>query len=1047
MTHRRCPSLYNLFLNADEVVAIAQLGATQGCTEALFTLGDKPELKWPEAAEELKEMGFNNTIDYVHFVAQQVLLQTGLLPHINAGVMSEVDLRRLKEVSASQGLMLESLSPQLLMPGGAHHDCPDKEPVARLETLRAAGRAAVPFTTGILIGIGETRQDRLLALLAIRDMHEEYGHIQEVIVQNFRAKKGTAMYNHPEPDLEELLWTVSAARIILGSEMNLQAPPNLTPGVGETMTGLRASWAALIGAGINDWGGISPVTRDYVNPEKPWPHLGDLADVTASCGFHLLPRLPLYPEYLPLLSSKEFPLRKMSCKGDTTSATFQQQAQSSSPNMSPHLAGLPKAVTLFQGAPDGVAAASSSEEACWLFPGGGKDGILAAKAWLFPGGGKDGILAATLRHSDSTGYVRGSTWYAGLPDAGEEMSKTSFQAMQQRAHSSDSVNGSTSVPAEVDVPGPEVASNSNASSFATHYLQDYRDSGSESSSSPTATTTTTTTTTSSIQTAPYESCEDHPAGDTGAASSSTASTTTTTTTTSSIPKVRLSLNKAWSVSLSYNGIVQGLPGLAPPSHQVLSLLKEVMSFAEKVSSKNCSFEQEGQTQTGPEPHSGDVEVKLGGPWLSSFRKRKQQPILSHVNEAAASYKEQTLLQRSPSNPLGQEEVELLLRCRGADMDAVCAAADNVRRMLAGDVVTYVVNRNINYTNVCTLKCQFCAFSKGKAEEELRGLPYVVPLKEITRRTAEAWSRGATEVCMQGGIHPDFTGHTYLAILKAAKKGAPGVHVHAFSPLEVYQGASSLGIPLTEYLEMLKDAGLGSLPGTAAEVLDDSVRSTLCPDKINTQQWLEVVEAAHTVGLPTTSTLMFGHIEEGPSTWAKHLMEIRSVAERTGGISEFVPLPFVHMQAPIYLKGASRRGPTLRECVLLHAVARLALFPSITNIQASWVKMGPKHASALLASGCNDMGGVLMNESITRAAGAAHGQEMDPSRMEDVIRQAGRVPKQRTTLYGEPDPDQVLKSFQFCTSSYEASGMRSSENKQQWELDPLIFAKPGTKLVG
>lgn len=353
---------------------------------------------------------------------------------------------------------------------------------------------------------------------------------------------------------------------------------------------------------------------------------------------------------------------------------------------------------------------------------------------------------------------------------------------------------------------------------------------------------------------------------------------------------------------------------------------------------------------------------------------------------------------------------LLLTARGSDFEAVCRAANELRQRVCGDVVTFVVNRNINYTNVCTYACQFCAFSKGKAAEELRGAPYLLSLDEVARRTAEAWDRGATEVCMQGGIHPDFTGDTYLRLLEAAKSGAPDIHVHAFSPLEVQQGAATLGWPLHRYLAALRDAGLGSLPGTAAEVLDDAVRAVLCPDKLSSAEWLEVVETAHTVGLRTTSTLMFGHCD-GPSHWARHLALLRDLQKRTGGISEFVPLPFVHMEAPLYLKGRARRGPTLRECILLHAVARLALHPHVPNIQASWVKMGPQRAAQLLAAGCNDMGGVLMNESITRAAGAAHGQELSAARMEELIVSVGRRPMQRTTLYGTAPAGQAGKALE------------------------------------
>jgi len=324
-------------------------------------------------------------------------------------------------------------------------------------------------------------------------------------------------------------------------------------------------------------------------------------------------------------------------------------------------------------------------------------------------------------------------------------------------------------------------------------------------------------------------------------------------------------------------------------------------------------------------------------------------------------------------------------------------------------VSYVVTRNINYTNICYFRCQFCAFSKGKLSENLRGRPYDLALEEIQRRVVEAWERGATEVCMQGGIHPDYTGATYLAICRAVKEAAPKIHVHAFSPLEIWQGAATLGRSVRDFLAELRETGLGSLPGTAAEVLDDEVRAVICPDKIKTRQWLEVMEAAHSVGLPSTSTVMFGHVDR-PEHWARHLLRLRALQARTGGITEFVPLPFVPMEAPIYLKGRARSGPTYREAVLMHAVARLALHPLIPNIQTSWVKMGPEGAATCLRAGANDLGGTLMNESITRAAGAEHGQEMAPERMEALIRSLGREPRQRTTLYADAPVERVAASF-------------------------------------
>jgi FO synthase len=354
--------------------------------------------------------------------------------------------------------------------------------------------------------------------------------------------------------------------------------------------------------------------------------------------------------------------------------------------------------------------------------------------------------------------------------------------------------------------------------------------------------------------------------------------------------------------------------------------------------------------------------------------------------------------------LGESEIATLFTARGSDFSAVCQAADELRRARNGDDVTYVVNRNINYTNICTYGCKFCAFSKGRLSANVRDKPYDLDLEEVAERTRQAWERGATEVCLQGGIAPKYTGHTYLAIVEAVKIGAPDIHVHAFSPLEVWHGAGTLKLDLRDYLARLKDQGLSSLPGTAAEILDDEVRRVLCPDKINTDQWIAVMEAAHAVGLKSTATIMFGHLDQ-PLHWARHLIRVRDLQERTGGFTELVPLAFVHMESPVYLRGQARKGPTFREAVLMHAVGRLVLDRVIPNVQASWVKLGPEGAAACLAAGANDVGGTLMNESITRAAGAAHGQEMVATAIEAMIRGAGRTPRQRTTFYGVPPAGQ------------------------------------------
>ncbi len=700
------------YMTHAEILALARAGVEAGCKEALFTLGDKPELRYRVAREELESLGHETTLGYLAEAAELVFRETGILPHLNAGVMSLDDMAALRLVSVSQGLMLESLSPRLLEKGGPHHGSPDKRPEARLATIRAAGELAVPFTTGILIGIGETRIERIESLLALRGLHDEFGHIQEVIVQNFRAKPHTKLADAPEPSAEELLWTIAMARLIFPGDVTIQAPPNLSPGMLDR----------LIDAGLNDWGGVSPVTPDHVNPEAPWPHLDTLAERTADCGKTLVERLAIYPDY-----------------------------------------------------------------------------ALDGPRWLDPA-----FRTQVLRLLDADGLPRTDDWLTGAP-----------------------------------VPPPDL----------------------------------------------------------------------------------------W----------------AGPATPVTGEFADILKRA------------------------GD------------------------------------------GVDLSEADVTRLFGARGGEFAAVCAAADDLRRAVNGDTVSYIVTRNINYTNVCYFKCQFCAFSKGKMSENLRGKPYDLDQGEIIRRAREAWARGATEVCMQGGIHPEYTGETYLDICRAVKAAVPGMHVHAFSPLEVWQGARTLKLELAEYLVLLREAGLGSLPGTAAEILDDNVRAILCADKVNTAQWFEVMRAAHEAGFRTTSTIMYGHVE-APVHWARHLLRLRELQKETGGFTEFVPLPFVAEEAPIYLKGRARRGPSFREAVLMHAVARLALHPHIANIQTSWVKMGPDGAKVCLNAGANDLGGTLMNETITRAAGAEHGQEMPPEAMEATIRAIGRVPAQRTTLYGAPPAAQTSASF-------------------------------------
>ena len=696
------------YLTPEQVLEIARAGQAAGCAEALFTLGDKPELKWKPAAEALAAMGHATTLDYLAAMAKLVFDETGLLPHLNPGLMTAADLTMLRKSSVSMGIMLETAAARLGERGGPHFGAPDKDPALRLATLEAAGVAKVPFTSGILIGIGETRQERIDALLALRDVHQRHGHLQEVIIQNFKAKPDTRMANAPEPSFDELLWTVAVARLILGDTLSVQAPPNLQePGYGR-----------LIEAGIDDWGGVSPVTPDHVNPERPWPMIDALAAESAKYGKVLTERLAVYPAYL---------------------------AQS--------------------------------------------------KKWLDPA-----LRPRVLAMSNASGLRRDNEWRPGLVMA---------------------------------MPADDVAT------------------------------------------------------------------------------------------------------LAMPSVQPSTSLAPILDRAVR----------------------GD--------------------------------------------DLGEGDVVRLFEARGGDFAAVTRAADALRRETVGDTITYAVVRNINYTNICYFRCGFCAFSKGKLAANLRGSPYDLTVQEIVRRASEAWDRGATEVCMQGGIHPDYTGDHYLDVCRAVRESVPGMHVHAFSPLEVWHGATTLGLTYSDYLARLRDAGLGSLPGTAAEVLDDEVRDILCPDKVSTQQWLDIMRAAHGVGLRTTATIMFGHVDR-PVHWARHLLRLRDLQKDTGGFTELVPLPFVAAEAPIALKGQARMGPTFREAVLMHSVGRLALHPHIPNIQTSWVKMDIEGAKHCLNAGANDLGGTLMNESITRAAGAEHGEELPPAAMERLISDLGRTSRIRTTLYGDAD---------------------------------------------
>jgi FO synthase len=748
-----------LYLTPDEVLRIARQGASLGCREVLFTLGDRPEDRWPEAAAWLEEAGYSSTLGYVRSLAVQVLEATGLLPHVNPGVMSWEELGRLKPVSPSMGLMLETSSRRLYeTPGLAHHGSPDKDPAVRLRTIEDAGRLNVPFTTGILVGIGETEAERVASLFDLRRLSRAYGHVQEVIVQNFRAKPATAMRGAPDADPDDYLATVAVARLVLGPSARIQVPPNLSE---------PAALARLLAAGADDWGGVSPLTPDHVNPERPWPHLDDLERWSAGAGFTLTERLTVHPEY-----------------------------------------------------------------------------VLAGEPWLDP---------------RVTGHVR------ALADGGTGLADVRSSPVGRPWQEPDPTWGSTGrvdLHTEIDVSGRRSDRRADFDAVYGDWAQ---------------------------------------------------------------------LREAAAHGAAHDA--ERAPGRSVPE--------------------------------------------------------RVEPDVAAALDVAAS----------DPRRLTDDQALALAHCDGPALAVLAGIADDLRREVSGDDVTYVVNRNLNFTNVCYTGCRFCAFAQRRKDLDA----FTLSLAEVADRAEEGWRLGATEVCMQGGIDPELPATAYFDLARAVKERVPGMHVHAFSPMEVVNGATRTGLPLREWLAMAKEAGVDSMPGTAAEILDDDVRWLLTKGKLPAATWVEVVSTAHAVGLPTSSTMMYGHVDT-PAHWVAHLRTLARVQERSlaGGaaaFTEFVALPFVHHSAPIYLAGVARPGPTVRENVVVHALARLLLHGLVDNVQTSWVKLGRDGTRAMLQAGANDVGGTLMEETISRMAGSQHGSAMTVAELEELATGIGRTPRQRTTTYG------------------------------------------------
>ncbi|WP_055490415.1 bifunctional FO biosynthesis protein CofGH [Streptomyces sp. TP-A0356] len=738
---------HGMFMSPDEVLDVARKGAALGCKEALITLGDKPEDRWPEAREWLDAHGYDDTIAYVRAISIRILEETGLLPHLNPGVMSWTDFQRLKPVAPSMGMMLETTAQRLWSePGGPHHGSPDKEPAVRLRVLEDAGRSSVPFTSGLLIGIGETYEERAESLFALRKVARAHHGIQELIIQNFRAKPDTAMRGMPDAELDELVATIAVARHIMGPSACLQAPPNL----------VDDEYERLIGAGIDDWGGVSPLTIDHVNPERPWPQIELLRERSAAAGFELRERLCVYPEFVrrgePWLD----------------------------PRLLPHV-----------------------------------------RALADPGTG--------LAREDAV--VEGHPWQEP-----EEVFRAS---------------GRTDLHRTIDTDG-------RTSDRRDDFDEVYGD---------------------------WEALREAAA-----------------------------------------------PGMAP----------------ERI----------------------DTDVR------SALRTAAADPTRLTDDEALA-----------------------LLHADGPALDALCRVADDVRRSAVGDDVTYIVTRNINFTNVCYTGCRFCAFAQRRTDADA----YTLSLEQVADRAQQAWDVGAVEVCMQGGIHPDLPGTAYFDIAKAVKSRVPGMHVHAFSPMEVVNGATRTGMSIREWLTAAKEAGLDTIPGTAAEILDDEVRWVLTKGKLPTATWIEVVTTAHELGIRSSSTMMYGHVDQ-PRHWLGHFRTLSRIQQRTGGFTEFVTLPFIHTNAPVYLAGIARPGPTMRDNRAVTAMARLLLHPHIPNIQTSWVKLGTEGAAEMLRSGANDLGGTLMEETISRMAGSSYGSYKSVRDLVAVAEAAGRPARPRTTLYGEVPPE-------------------------------------------